>query len=351
MSASQPSSSNSEVSREAEEEGRVQDVLAQARAYLRKAPKDWDGDAPDDWNRAISEMAKAETAATAVRHWGDIAKCWARDFGLTEAAERCLGKTSGLAGQDARVAIVDYRTQERDEAGRVVRHIIGYRMAPTPVYLETLRSIIFQAARDAEALKESMQKTYALVENHQSSLRMHSKFDEETLRYFEKSESMQCWLYIAQIWARELGEREPGLHCAAKAEEIAADLSNIPHWAEVAKFWMRVMGQPEQARRCVAEAEKTLIDHTPQSYISLAEGVAAIGDPELPVQYLDKAESLIEELADWSIIKYTWEELGYLDLAERADNIWEYLAAKVTDAEYIANGGGYGRYAPGDGPY
>ena len=79
-----------------------------------------------------------------------------------------------------------------------------------------------------------------------------------------------------------------------RAEELAAELSTISQWVEVAKVWMRVMGEPGEARRCVAEAEKLLEKQTAQEYIMLAEGVAVLGDPELPVQYLDKAESLID---------------------------------------------------------
>lgn len=348
---SQPTLNRNKVSREARQEGRIQDGLARARAYLQKTPKDWQGDAPDDWNRAIREMAKVENAAKEARHWGDITKCWALDFRLVDDTVRCMDKTFDLAYQDARVATVDYRIKETDAAGNVVRHVIGHRMVPTPVYIETLYAIIFYAAGDVDALLESMQKASNIAASYKSAMRAYPQFDEATLQYFDQSESMHCWLYIAQIWVNEFEQREQGLRCAAKAESIAADLSDIPQWVEVAKFWMRVMGQPEQARRCVAEAEKTLSDATPQSYISLAEGVAVLGDPELPVQYLDKAESLIEELSDWSLIKYTWEELGYFDRAERADNIWEYLASKVTEEEYIANGGGYGKYAPGDGPY
>lgn len=338
-------------SREAQKEGQIQDGLARARAYLRQAPQDWDGADPEPWHRAKREMAKVENAAQEPRHWGDITKCWALDFRLADDTERCMSKTIDLAYQDTRVATVDYRIKEVDDAGNVTRHVIGHRMVPTPLYIETLFAIIFYAAGEVAALKESMRRAYNIAANFQSSIRAYLPSDEATLRYFDQSESMLSWLYIAQIWATELKQRELGLRCAAKAEAIAADLSSIPQWVEVAKFWMRAMGDPEQARRCVAEAEKTLNDPTPQSYISLAEGVAILGDPDLPVQYLDKAESLIEELSDWSLIKYTWEELGYFDRAERADHIWEYLAAKITEEQYIANGGGYGKYAPGDGPY
>ena len=69
-----PSRKRNKGSREAQKEGRIQDGLARARAYLRQAPQDWDGDAPEPWRRAKREMAKVENAANEARHWGDITK-------------------------------------------------------------------------------------------------------------------------------------------------------------------------------------------------------------------------------------------------------------------------------------
>lgn len=343
MAANQPTPNRNKISREAQKEGRIQDALAQAKAYLQTVPPNRES--------ALKEMAKAEKAAVEPRHWGDLTKCWAQDFKDLDQASRCLDHTFELAKQDPRIALVEHRTKEVDDAGKVTRHIISHRMIPSPIYVASLLAIFLDAMNDPQAVKNCMQKAENIASNFQSSMRAYQQFDEATLQYFDQAESQICWLYLAQTWHQELRQRQPALRCAAQAEAIAAAISNIPQWVAVAKFWMRTMGEPAQARRCVAEAEKTLSDPTPQSYISLAEGVAVLGDPDLPVQYLDQAESLIEELSDWSLIKYTWEDLGYFDRAERADNIWEYLASKTTEEEYLANGRGYGRYTPGDGPY
>lgn len=315
------------------------------------APKPTCKPPPPNRELALKEMAKAEKAAAEPRHWGDLSKCWFQDFKDPEQASRCLDQTFQMAQQDPRIALVEHRTKEVDNAGKVTRHIIAHRMIPSPIYIGALLATFLDAMNDPQAAQDCMQKAENIAANFQSSMRIYQQFDEPTLQYFDQAESQICWLYLAQTWHQELNQRQPALRCAAQAEAIAARLSNIPQWIEVAKFWMRTMSEPQQARRCIAEAEKTLTEPTPQSYISLAEGVAALGDPHRPVQYLDKAESLIEELSDWSAIKYTWQDLGYFDRAERADNIWEYLASKITEAEYIANGGGYGRYRPGDGPY
>ena len=195
-----------------------------------------------------------------------------------------------------------------------------------------------------------MTKAETEAENLSSSLRSFGGFKEEDLLYFDKAESQLAWLHIARCWWEDFEEREQAVRCIALAEELAAEMATVPNWVEVAKMWVRVMGEPKEAQRCVAEAERLLEEQTAQEYIMLAEGVAVLGDPELPLQYLDKAESLIDELSDWSAIAFTWEELGYFDRAERANNIWEYLAEKADMDVYRVNGG-FGRYVPGEGPY
>ena len=336
--------SRGKVSREAEREGRVQDIIGQAMSLMAE-----DADANEEL--AKKTLLKAHRPAREARHWGDIAKCWFHYFYDIERAKECFFKAVEASGDNPTVATVEYRIRETDDEGQVVRHVLGYRMVPTRVYLHCILAATLCLRGETEDQVKFMTMAEKEAENVRSSMRAFDQFDEETLQYFDRAESQLGWLHIARCWAEDFEERQQALRCVAKGEELAAEMSTIPNWVEVAKFWMRIMGEPGEARRCVAEVERLLEKHTAQEYIMLAEGVAALGDPELPVQYLDRAESLIEELSDWSAIAYTWEEMGYSDRAERANNIWEYLASKVSQEEYMANGGGYGRYIPGDGPY
>ena len=334
----------SKVSREAEREGKVQDIIDIVKALMAE-------DADGNEEQAKKTLLKAHRSANEARHWGYIAKCWVHYFLEFDRAEFCYFKAIALASAGPSVPTVEYRIKEVDDHGRAVRHVIGHRMVPTGVYLRSLNAVIFGAVDEFKEQMRMMSKAEEDAENVRSMLRSFEEFDEETLRYFDKAESRLAWVHIARCWVEDLENRQQGRRCLARAEELVAEISDIDSWVDMAKFWMRVMGEPGEARRCVAEAEKRLDNHTAQEYIMLAEGVAVLGDPELPVRYLDRAESLIDELSDWSAIAFTWEELGYFDRAERANNIWEYLSSKVSQEEYLANGGGYGRYVPGEGPY
>ena len=275
-------------------------------------------------------MLKAHRAAKEARHWGDIGRCWFHYFLDFDRAESCFSKAVEIASTGLTVPTVEYRIREVDDEGRVVRHVIGHRMVPTGAYLHSLFSVIFCLAGETDEQLETMAKAEGKAEDVRSSLRSFGGFDEDDLGYFDKAEYQLGWLHIAKVWAVDHENRQQALRCLARAEELADDMSTTTNWVEVAKVWMRVMGDPGEAHRCVAEAERLIEEPDVRDYIDLAEGVAVVGDPELPVQYLDKAESLIDELSDWSAIAFTWEELGYFDRAERANNIGEYLSSKVS---------------------
>ena len=343
-SARTTTKSESKVSREAEREDKFQDIIDIVKALMAE-------DADGNEEQAKKTLLKAHRSAKEVRHWGEIAKCWFHFFLDMEQTKSCYFKAVEIAGVSPTVATIEYRIKEVDDTGKVARHVIGHRMVPTRVYLHSLMAATLCLRGETEEQVRFMTMAENEAEHCRSSMRAFDQFDEDTLTYFDKAESQLGWLHIARCWWEDFEERQQALRCVARAEELAAKMSTIPNWVEVAKLWVRVMGEPGEARRCVAEAEKLLETHTAQEYITLAEGVAVTGDPELPVQYLDKAESLVEELSDWSAIAFTWEELGYFDRAERANNISEYLSSKVIQDEYLANRGGYGRYVPGEGPY
>ena len=347
MPASRPaettSASKRKVSREAEREGKVQDIIDTVKALMAE-------DADGNEEQAKKVLLKAHRPAKEARHWGDIAKCWFHYFLDLERSEACFLKALEIASTEPRVATVAYRIKEVDDQGKVIRHVIGHRLVDTGVYLHTLIAATTCVRGKLREQKRVMRRGEEEADRVRSSMRAFDQFDEDTLRFFDKAESQLAWLHVARCWWEDFDERRQALRCLARAEELATEMNTIPNWVEVAKVWMRVMREPGEARRCVAEAEKHMEKHTAQEYIMLAEGVAVLGDPELPSQYLDKAESLINELSDWSAIAYTWEELGYLDRAERANNIWEYLHEKTDMDDYGVNGG-YGRYVPGEGPY
>ena len=326
---------------DAEREALVQDAIALAITHLQSQPSNSEA--------GLMAMTAAEKAADQVRHWVDLAKCWVKHFNDIDRSQECFNRAIDLTSGD--VATVDYRIREVDDEGKVVRHVIGYRMVPTGVYLNTAMATIVDGWGDSDGSAELMAEAESKAAIHKSTMRGSSfQFTDDALQYFDRAETQLCWLWIARCWATELGRRDEALRCAAKAEEIAIEMSGSVTWIHVAKFWMNDMGQPEEGLRCVTEAENTITDPKAFDYMMLAEGVAAMGDPELPVRYLDKAESSIDELSDWSAIKYIWEELGYFDRAERADKIWEYLHDKADMEDYMVNGG-YGRYVPGEGPY
>ena len=325
--------STSRVSREAEREGKVQDIIDLVKSLMSE-------DADGNEEQAKMALLEAHSSAREARHWGDIAKCWAHLFLDFERAESCYDRALDIASAGPSVPTVDYRIKEADEHGGVTRHVIGHSMVPTGVYLTSLSAVIFGAVSDFGKQLRMMSKAEEEARNVRSLLHAFEEFDEEALRYFDKVESQSGWLHIARCWMEGLENLQQARRCLARAEELADEMSNIPNWVAVAKFWMRVMGEPGEAQRCVAEAERLIEKHTAREYIMLAEGLAVMGDPEVTVQYLDKAESLIEELSDWSDIAYTWEELGYFDRAERANYIWEYLGSKVYEGQYLANCGG-----------
>ena len=330
------------IDEEAELEARFLDCLAVARNFLAR---------PDGRELAVRTMAQAEETAVEVRHWGELAKCWARSFQDFDESRRCFDRAVGQTASGNSVATVDYRIREADDNGRVVRHVIGYRMVPTEVYIPALLAAIFFDPDHPGQAADLMAKAEQEAESHSSSMRNFKQFDQKTLLYFDRAGAQLCWLYIAHCWARELGQIDEAVRCARKAEEIADELAGIPTWVSVASFWMNDAGGEEEARRCIAEAEKKIRDGNAGDYMVLARGIATLGDPDLPVQYLDKAELAIEELSDWDAVRLVWEELGYLERAERAQKIADYLDTKVTMEEYLASGGGHGRYVPGEGPY
>ena len=338
------SASNNNVSREAEQEGEVQDIIDLVKALMAE-------DAEGNEERAKKTLLKAHQSAKEARHWGEMAKCWFRFFLDMDQVEACFLKALEIASTGPNVPTVTYRMKEVDGDGKVVRHVIGHRMVPTHIYLHTLIAATTCLSGESRQQRRLMGRAEEAAETLRSSMRSSEQFEEETLRYFDKAESQLAWLHIAQCWWENFEKPRQARRCIVRAEELAAEMSTIHNWIEVAKFWMRIMGEPREARRCVAKAESLIKEQSARECIMLAEGVAVLGDPELPVQYLDRAESLIDELSDWSAIAYTWEELGYFDRADRANKIWEYLNSKVSEEEYMGNGGGYGRYVPGEGPY
>ena len=344
MSSPANSSSASKVSLEAQREERFQDIIDLVMALMAE-------DAEGNEESAKKTLLRTHRLAKEARHWGDLAKFWFHYFLDLDRTESCFFKARDIASTGPTVPTVEYLIKEVDEQGTVVRHVIGHRMVPTGVYLHSLFAATNCLRDETEDQLRLMAKAEGEAEKVRSSLRAFDQFDEETLRYFDKAESQLGWLHIAKCWAVDFDERRQALRCIGRAEELASEMATTTNWVEVAKVWSRVMGDPGEARRCVAEAERSLERHSAHEYIMLAEGLAVLGDPELPVDYLDRAETLIDELSGWSAIAYTWEGLGYFDRAERANNIWEYLAAKVSEEEYMANGGGYGLYVAGEGPY
>ena len=64
-----------------------------------------------------------------------------------------------------------------------------------------------------------------------------------------------------------------------------------------------------------------MTDADPYDWCGLAEGWAALGDETRPVQYMEQAEAAAKEGHEWDIITFAWEELGYLDRAQRARDV------------------------------
>ena len=123
-------------------------------------------------------------------------------------------------------------------------------------------------------------------------------------------------------------------------------MSTILGWVEAAKLWVRVLEQPGEARRCVAEAEKLPAGNNSRDYTSLAEGLVLIDQTDLAVEYLEKAESLVAELSEWSTIASAWIGLECYDRAERA--IGEGSSSKLSDDEPVVYRDSKGRYVRGE---
>ena len=324
--------------RAAEWESKFQGCIARARYYLSD---------PAGRGQAVLAMSEASNLAREVRHWADLAKCWARDFDDRVNAINCIRLAHDLAEGEADVGTLAYHIRDIDEQGEVTRQVLGYRMVPSDVFFAITQAGVWEALGEHEPAVDSMAEAERKAVTVRSSLRETGQFDEKALQYFDVSTSFRCWLFVGECWVNEFRDREQAVRCAVKAEDIATDLSS---WVGLVQFWMKPMGEPEQGRRCMTEDEKRINRISAFDYALLAEGAAALGDPNLPVQYLDKAESLIDEISDWSAICYTWEELGYWDRADRAWAISDYLHEKIDMDDYMVNGG-YGRYVPGEGPY
>ena len=200
-----------------------------------------------------------------------------------DLTKSCFLKALDIASTGATVPTVEYLIKEVDEEGTVVRHLIGHRMVPTGVYLHSLFAATNCLSDQTEEQLRLMAKAEEEAEKVRSSLRSFEQFDEEALQYFDKAESQLGWLHIAKCWVVDFDDRQQAIRCIGRAEKLASEMAATTNWVEVAKVWSRVMGDPSEARRCVAEAESLLERHTAHEYIMLAEGLAALGDLQLPV--------------------------------------------------------------------
>lgn len=326
----------------AQEEAAVQDAITLAIAHLRKNP-------PEE-ELAREVMFRAEGAATRVRHLGYIARCWATEFRDIEETRRCWREVVDRAVRKSSIQTVDGVTKGVDGDVNLVFHAIAYRHVPVEVYLPALLSSLVHSERDPEPSLGLMQDAEEAAEAVRSSLWFLDGLDEEDIEGHDKAECQRALLYVARCWLTDWGNREEAVRCVRRAEELAAEMQTVWGWVEVAKFWSIVMRQPDKSRPFLVRAESAEGVATLYASVQLAEAAAALGDTELMVQYLDRAEKNIEELSDWQSIRYHWEDFGHLDRADRAYRIWQYMASRVSAKDYLENGG-HGRYAAEDGPY
>ena len=217
--------SNNKVSREAEREGRFQDVIDVLRAMMAE-----DADRNEEQGRKT--LLKAHRSAKEVRHWGEIAKCWFHYFYDIEQTKECFFKAVEIAGDSLMVATVEFRIKEVDDEGRVVRHVIGHRMVPTRVYLHSLFAATLCLRGETDRQAEFMGRAEEAADNLKSSMHAFDQFDEETLLYFDRAESQLGWLHIARCWREDFDERQQALRCIAKAEELAKVMSTTTNWVE-----------------------------------------------------------------------------------------------------------------------
>ena len=123
--------SGNKVSREAEREGKFQDIIDIVKALMAE-------DADGNEEQANKTLLRAHRSAKGVCHWGEIAKFWFHYFLDMEQTKMCYFKAVEIAGASPTVATIEYRIKEVDDAGKVVRHVIGHRMVPARVYLHSL---------------------------------------------------------------------------------------------------------------------------------------------------------------------------------------------------------------------
>ena len=87
--------SSRNVSREAEREARIQDIIAQVMGLMAE-----DADANEEL--AKKTLLKAHRAAKEARHWGDIGKCWFHYFLDFDRADSCFSKAVEIAFRQGR---------------------------------------------------------------------------------------------------------------------------------------------------------------------------------------------------------------------------------------------------------
>ena len=296
---------------------------------------------PPQRELAENGMAWAEWAANQARHWVDIAKCYSREFRNHRRTGGCILRANQIAMESPMVPTVESLTGEADVSGDEGRHI-EYRMVPSPVFIKVIgaefmaplySSMLRDMIKNAEDLSDKYANLPAISPKRRTRRKAAQDLDNAFLDHYGKAESQLGWLFIAKFWSDNLDDQEEALRCLNMAEDLAAEMATIAGWVEVAKLWMRVLEEPEEARRCVAEAEKLPDRDTAKDYTSLAQGIALIGQTELAVKYLDKAESLAIEPSERSAIASVWKGLGYHDRAEKVDRMGESSYSRESDGE------------------
>ena len=295
-------------------------------------------------------MAWAEWAANQARHWADIAKCWSREFHDRSRIGVCLFNGHSIAAKSPMVPTVDSVFREVNAGEEEVLRL-EFRMVPTMVFSYVLAALTQQPAPSFSGMKsaENLAESYGNSTGEPTKTQIGNTHRARQLSpdafvdHYGKAESQLGWLYIAKTWFEDWDSWDEATRCLKRAEELAADMATIQGWVEVARLWMRVLEEPNETLRCVAEAEMLPESNTAQDFISLAEGRALTGQPELAGEYLDRAESLAFEPSEWSAIASVWQGLGYWDRAERAED----SSSVASDEEPVIYRDSKGRFISG----
>ena len=336
--------STSKVSREAEREGKFQDIIDIVKALMAE-------DADGNEEQAKKTLLRAHRSAKEVRHWGEIAKCWFHYFLDMEQTKTCFFKAVEIAGGSPTVATIEYRIKEVDDAGKVARHVIGHRMVPARVYLHSLMAATLCLQDETEEQVRFMTMAENEAENCRSSMRAFDQFDEDTLTYFDKAESQLGWLHIARCWWEGLRTTPAGASLRGQGGRARGRDVDHPQLGRggqaLGKGDGRTRGGPPLRGRGREASGKT---HSPRVHHA-GRGSCRHGRPGTAGAILGQGRVPYRRTLGLECHRLHLEELGYFDRAERANNISEYLSSKVTQDEYLASGGGHGRYVPGEGPY